>query len=175
VKIRLEDIPPEGLEVEFTLGRVDPQDLGPQVQGIESPPRARINLGLRGDTVTALGEYEAVVGMACSRCLQNVSMAVAGEMNLVFRPQPDQPGDEVRLGEDELEVSFYQAGEIDLGEVLLGELSLALPMAPLCRPDCPGLCPECGRLLQEGPCQCQGKPTDPRWAKLAKLAKLDSD
>lgn len=75
----------------------------------------------------------------------------------------------MQLGEDELEVAFYEGGEVDLGQALLDELSLTLPMAPLCRPYCPGICPVCGRQLSEGACGCRSQETDPRWAKLAKL------
>jgi uncharacterized protein len=45
---------------------------------------------------------------------------------------------------------------------------LELPLAPLCRPDCQGLCPECGADKNEAPCECPG-PVDPRWATLDAL------
>jgi uncharacterized protein len=121
--------------------------------------------------VQARGEYRASLGLVCSRCLRETPLEVSGELDLAFRPQeqPAAGGEEVQLGEDELEVAFYQGGEVDLGQALLDELSLVLPMAPLCGADCPGMCPACGKFLGEGPCGCRPKQTDPRWAKLAKL------
>jgi uncharacterized protein len=170
VKVRLEDIPPEGLTVEHTDTRLRPQDLGPQVGSVLSPPRARWQLRLLGEMVQARGEYRTRLGLVCSRCLRETPLDLAGELDLAFRPlQPVEDGEEVQLGEDELEVTFYQGGEVDLGQALIDELNPVLPMAPMCRADCPGLCPACGKHLGEGPCGCRPKQTDPRWAKLAKL------
>ncbi len=169
MKVRLEDIPPEGLTVEYTDTRLRAQDLGLQVGSIISPPWARWQLKLLGEMVRAQASYRASLGLVCSRCLAETPLDVAGELDLVFRPQAPAEDDDVQLGEDELEVAFYEGGEVDLGQALLDELSLTLPMAPLCRPDCPGICPVCGRLLSEGACGCRAKETDPRWAKLAKL------
>lgn len=169
MKVRLEDIPPEGLTVEFTDARVRPQDLGPQVGAVRQPPWARLQVKLLGEMLQAKGEYTAELDLVCSRCLQPSPLTIRGELDLVFKPAKPEQTEEVQLDEDELEFSFYQAGEVDLAQALRDELSLALPMAPLCREQCPGLCPVCGRLQSEGPCGCRKKETDPRWAKLAKL------
>ncbi len=169
MKVRVEDIPPEGLEVEFEDARMQARDLGPQVAGLAGAPWAQVYLERRGSLVLARGRYQAQVELECSRCLQRFAQKLAGGLDWAFRP-PDTPrGEEVRLAEDELEVIFYQGGEVDLAQALKDELSLSLPMAPLCRPDCPGLCPVCGKDQQGGPCGCRPKQTDPRWAKLAKL------
>ncbi|MFH1033929.1 MAG: DUF177 domain-containing protein [Pseudomonadota bacterium] len=169
MRVRVEDIPPEGLEVEFEDARVAAKDLGPQVAGLAGASRARLSLQRRGSLVLAKGSYQARVDLECSRCLERFDQALAGTVDWAFRP-PDAPrGDEVRLAEDELEVIFYQGGEVDLAQALRDELSLALPMAPLCRPDCPGLCSVCGKDQRDGDCGCRPSVIDPRWAKLAKL------
>ena len=54
---------------------------------------------------------------------------------------------------------------IDLGPLVRDAIVLELPMAPLCRPDCRGLCPSCGADRNEGECRCVAPP-DPRWANL---------
>jgi uncharacterized protein len=170
VKVRLEDIPPEGLTVEQTDTRLRPRDLGPQVGVVLSTPWARWQLKLLGERVQAKAEYHASLGLVCSRCLRETPLDVSGELDLVFRPQKSViVGEEVQVGEDELEIAFYQGGEVDLDQVRLDELSLSLPLAPLCRAQCPGFCQACGKHLGEGPCGCRPKQTDSRWAKLAKL------
>jgi uncharacterized protein len=169
MKVRVEDIPPEGLEVEFGDARVGAKDLGPQVAGLAQAPWARLHLERRGSLVLARGRYEAQVGLECSRCLEPFTETLAGTVDWAFRPLEPPRGEEVRLAEDELDVIFYQGGEVDLGQSLRDELSLVLPMAPLCRHDCPGLCPVCGKQQQGGACQCRPQGTDPRWARLAKL------
>jgi uncharacterized protein len=53
--------------------------------------------------------------------------------------------------------------------VLRQALLLSLPMQPLCKPDCAGLCPICGQDLNQGPCDCVSVEIDPRWEKLGLL------
>ena len=69
----------------------------------------------------------------------------------------------------DLDVIFYSEGELDLSSAIRDELALALPMAPVCKEDCAGLCPTCGNPKSGGSCTCVQKETDPRWAELAKL------
>ncbi len=168
MRLALEDIPEEGLDVAFTLGSLDPGGLGSQVERVIEPPRAELHLTRREAMVLARGRYVAKLGLVCSRCLGPVSADIAGDLDLVFEPMP-AGGDELQLGRDDMDVTFYQGEEIDLGEALRDELALALPMAPLCSPDCVGLCPVCGKPRTEGDCGCAEKNLDPRWAKLAEL------
>jgi uncharacterized protein len=58
--------------------------------------------------------------------------------------------------------------QLDLAEVVRQQLLLALPMHPVCRSACSGLCPHCGQDLNEGPCDCT-EETDPRWSVLKEM------
>lgn len=87
VKVRLEDIPPEGLTVEYTDTRLRAQDLGPQVGSVLSPPRARWQLKLLGEMVQAQASYQASLGLICSRCLAETPLELAGELDLSL-PSP---------------------------------------------------------------------------------------
>jgi uncharacterized protein len=58
---------------------------------------------------------------------------------------------------------------LDLGEAVRQYKITALPMKPVCREDCAGLCPQCGRNLNRGTCDCAPPPPDPRWAQLQVL------
>ena len=64
---------------------------------------------------------------------------------------------------------------LDLEPVLRDAVVLALPFQPLCRPDCLGLCPECGARLADDPDHTHDAPIDPRWAQLQQLAAPDLD
>jgi len=68
--------------------------------------------------------------------------------------------------EDDLETSYYSDDQIDLGELMREQFYLALPMKPLCRDDCRGLCPQCGTNLNAGTCDCSPVWEDPRLAAL---------
>jgi uncharacterized protein len=71
---------------------------------------------------------------------------------------------------DEDEVSRLHGDLIDLEPVLRDAVVLALPTHPLCREDCPGLCPECGAHWDELPADHSHRQVDPRWAQLGRLA-----
>ena len=78
--------------------------------------------------------------------------------------------------EDEDEETYPLRGELlDLQPLVRDALLLELPMAPLCRDDCRGLCPVCGADLNEGPCACDRAPADGRWAVLDVLKGGEAD
>jgi uncharacterized protein len=83
------------------------------------------------------------------------------------------------LEEDDLSLLVVADEVFDTRALIVEQLQLNVPMKPLCRPDCPGLCPRCGADLGElpgGRCSCSPPESDPRWAALAALkGQLDSD
>ena len=170
MKVRLEDIPEEGLDVAFEIRPAAAQDLGEVVEEIIEPPKASLHLQKSGDIVLARGGASARLRMDCSRCLQSFDMSIDQDMDLVFQPAAEHD-DEIELVSADMEISFYEDDEVDLGQAVLDEIGLAIPMAPLCRPECDGICPHCGKDLRQGPCQCGAKEIDPRWVKLAELKK----
>ena len=68
-------------------------------------------------------------------------------------------------------VGYYQGDRLDLGEVVREQVLLGLPLKPLCREDCQGLCPRCGKNRNAGPCGCtpEEEEGDPRLEPLRKL------
>jgi uncharacterized protein len=173
VKVRIEDIPAEGLEVEFQDTSAKPEDLGPQVASIERPPHAKLRLTPSGRMILGRGGYDTVLRLVCSRCLEEMEYPFSGDLVLAFQAPPTGLPSEVELEEEDMDVSFLEGDEIDLAQAVREELSLGLPMAPLCGEDCPGLCPRCGQPLRNGACKCGPAPVDPRWAKLASLKETD--
>jgi uncharacterized protein len=106
------------------------------------------------------GTLTTKAGAACRRCLAPVVTSVQADVRALFTQDPDalEDPDSYPLEPD--------AKEIDLTAAVREELILAVPQYVVCREDCRGLCPRCGKDLNAGPCDC-APATDPRWSALA--------
>ena len=117
------------------------------------------------------GSVDAPVRRTCSRCLdplvETVSLQIAEEFLPTVDPQRGVPL--APLAPDEEALTIDAQHLIDLTPVLHDELVLSEPMHPLCRPNCPGLCPGCGRHMGVGSCDCASDEPVPRLAVLARL------
>ncbi|MGA8109367.1 MAG: DUF177 domain-containing protein [Acidobacteriaceae bacterium] len=112
------------------------------------------------------GDFEA----PCARCLDPVRHSLSGDFDLLFRPLGIDAGPPERaLVPPETEIGYYQEGSLVLEDVLREQVLLTLPVRTLCRPDCKGLCPRCGRNLNAEPCSCEASPADERWTALSDL------
>ena len=114
-------------------------------------------------------DYEQTV--ACNRCLTPVRQPVQSALDLVLveRARRRESSDDSELDEQELGIVEVEGGVFDSRPWIIEQVELALPMKPLCREDCAGLCPQCGQDLNEGRCSCVRENVDPRWAALAML------
>jgi uncharacterized protein len=108
--------------------------------------------------------------LACQRCLAKVTEPVDEELELLLLPHESGAEEEEReLEEKDLGVVVVDDDELDLQPILLEQLQLNVPMRPLCREDCAGLCPTCGADLNQGRCDCVRETVDPRWAGLVAI------
>lgn len=132
--------------------QISPADLALtfQDEGFDQPLDFRGQLQNSGRNVYSLtGTLQSRYTSVCARCLAPASIAV--ETTIAERFEPEQP-ETVR--NPDLECYRYAGHVIDIGQALRDNLLLALPQRLLCREDCPGLCPTCGKNLNEGPCDC---------------------
>ncbi|MFC3521110.1 DUF177 domain-containing protein [Streptomonospora nanhaiensis] len=132
----------------------------------------RLEAVMEGVLVT--GEARAEVTGECSRCLDPITDTVEVGFQELFRyPGEDDLGAAGDTDAEDDEEDYYLEGELlDLEPVVRDAVVLALPLAPLCRDDCPGLCAECGaRLADVGPDHNHGEAIDPRWASLRDLGE----
>ncbi len=117
-------------------------------------------------------EAEVLIEAQCSRCLVAFAYPERVRFEEFYRQQVDLV-DGHRIapieGEDEDTFEIGLDNEIDISEAIRQYTELAAAMQPLCRVDCPGLCPECGVDLSMERCQCERAPFDPRWAGLLAL------
>jgi len=104
----------------------------------------------------------------CARCLDPVEDTFAVELERTVADERTLTAEQIEENVDEYAV--VRDGMLDLDELIGEELFLTFPMRVLCRPDCPGLCPKCGKPRREGRCNCPEREPDPRWAVLAEHA-----
>ena len=121
------------------------------------------------------GTVQTVLELSCSRCLEPFRLPVESAFDVRYLPQTENTGAEREIEEDDLSDAFYRDDEIDLGQLMDEQFYLALPMKPLCRADCRGLCPHCGANLNLETCGCQVRWEDPRLAELKALMKRDGN
>lgn len=118
----------------------------------------------RGFAVHA--RVEGTARLRCVRCLSEFEFTFSEAVEVELLSEAEAPQvDESRLGRDELEVKFYREPVLDLVELAGEQLQLAVPMKPLCRESCQGLCPQCGADRNHGACSCSPE-VDARWAPL---------
>ena len=123
------------------------------------------------------GTVRAELELPCSRCLEPFRMPVDATFSLRYLPasaMTNANDQEREVEAEDLETSYYHDDQIDLNELLREQFYLALPMKPLCREDCKGLCPQCGTNLNTGSCDCAAAWEDPRLAPLKQLKRNES-
>jgi uncharacterized protein len=149
-------------------------DFGPQFRQIgplHSRGRAELIVEHRGhhqdvEDIRLVGNVEAHLEFSCARCLEPVPDAVDTSFDLIYRPQGvDRRAHEVAISEAETEIGYYQGEGLLLEDALREQVLLATPVRALCREDCKGLCPQCGRNLNVEQCNCE-HVSDPRWLAL---------
>ena len=111
--------------------------------------------------------------LICDRCLGEYEEPVDESLDLLVQTGDDTGDVEEEKELEEKELGFLQLeGEVlDTEPLVREQVQLGIPMKPLCREDCKGLCSECGKDLNEGECECTDDEIDPRWAALAALKK----
>jgi DUF177 domain-containing protein len=118
------------------------------------------------------GNLTAELELTCSRCLEPFTLPVVTDFDLRYVPRTENVGEgEKEVEEDDLTTAFYENDQIDLGQLIMEQLQLALPMKPLCSEACKGLCPQCGTNLNIGTCDCSQTWEDPRLAVLKQVKK----
>ncbi|GHC93584.1 hypothetical protein GCM10007079_43160 [Nocardiopsis terrae] len=142
------------------------------------PKGQEIELDLRLEAVMegvlVTGTAHGRLNAECSRCLDPLSEELEADFQELYRYAADEEesggSDEDAGDEDE---DYYLEGDLlDLGPVIRDAVVLALPLSPLCGPDCPGLCAECGvKLADAGPDHGHGDGVDPRWEALRSIAE----
>jgi len=141
---------------------------------VVAPFRGTARFLWTNERILALVSGDTSVAMQCSRCLETFEQPIHVEIEEAFIPFIDMATGLPLKTEDEDEALLINKRHIlDLSEVLRQSILLAMPLLPLCKPDCKGLCPTCGANLNYESCTCETEDVDPRWATLAVLLEKD--
>lgn len=153
--------PGEGSKVETEV-RPGDLELGGQRYSFADAVPARLDVSRTATGHALRLRLDAHLAGPCMRCLESSEFPVSVDAREVHQPSAD---------DEELRSPYVDDGELDLASWAHDSLVLALPQALLCRPDCAGICPECGISLNGvDPAEHHHeRPPDPRWAKLREL------
>ena len=149
-------------ETELSTDNLD----SPSIAGFDAPPRAHGRVVNSAGLLTLRGELDAEMTCICDRCgtrfrrKKHLDLALPLAADLQDEDNPD--------------VFPIEGDGIDLNEILETVFILNMEAKLLCSEDCKGLCPHCGKDLNQGPCGCT-KPVDPRLAVLGQLLDIDEN
>lgn len=135
MKIEISGIPQEGIRLSRDYNSQE-LDLNSSDVEIKKPLHAEVYCYKISNTVSLEIDLEAEYNLKCSRCLEIVPTPLKRKMKFSYLVKPTD--------------TF-----VDATDDLRGEIILNYPMKPLCRGDCKGLCPKCGKNLNEGKCDCK--------------------
>ena len=110
-----------------------------------------------GEELFVKAGVQAAVRADCARCLVESDIPVAAHFEALYVPESQRDVADSRASQAEGEgqrLLYYSAGLVDLAEQIIESVALAVPMKPLCRDDCRGLCPHCGADLNQAACAC---------------------
>jgi uncharacterized protein len=145
----------------------------PLAQGLElaRPLEGRLRLTSSGRGILVRGRLEAALVERCSRCLRPAVAPLVLDIEEEALPSIDvETGMPVDADEEPDVLRLTDHHELDLEPIVRDAISLAEPIAPLCRPDCPGLCETCGADLASAPGHAHhDEEVDPRLAAMASL------
>jgi uncharacterized protein len=154
-----------GTERTYDLTVPAPAELGVDLIGVPEGSDIAIELRLEAvmDGVLATGTSTVHLVGECVRCLTEIQDDAVVDFQELYL-YADASEEELQLEGDLL----------DLEPVLRDAVVLALPINPVCDPECPGLCPECGARLADDPDHTHGEAIDPRWAALSQMTDPES-
>ena len=166
--LQVDNIPDEGIELDFSekdgwvrekfsQALKDLHHRGDPIKGHLSVQKTMNNLSVTADV-------RLPIHASCQRCLNPYQYEAEVHCQRLLTPlfesereREIHKSEEVELTKDDLDFSYFEGEEVDVGEILAEQVVLEQPMIYLCQPDCKGLCPECGVNRNQNPCSCAPK------------------
>jgi uncharacterized protein len=173
LQIAVNSIPETGKDLDLDLGkewfaRWRAED--PDLEFAAAAITGSAHLARHGRDILVRGHLTGRLDLHCGRCLEGFSTPVETDFDLLLVPGPWSLGpQEEELSAADLDLDFYLGEVVDLEAILREQIILMLPLKPLCRDNCRGLCPRCGANLNREACNCAVEKTDSPLAELAKL------
>jgi len=181
----LADITADGLSL---VGEVTPEELGLTEDDavVLGPLAVSLDLTNIEGLVAVTGVLEGTIVRECVRCLKEYEDPLAFSVRAAFVPEPKSASRQPKRidprkvraevvdtdPEEEPDDQYhYQGNQLELAPMLREHVILSAPMQPLCSDDCLGLCAQCGKNLNEGPCQCAAEPPIPTFRVVQSLKR----
>jgi len=175
--LKLDEIPEEGLNLKWSEERASLlaylKDLSRVDFDFETPLQSEVKVQKAGQSVLIAGKVQTNLRLQCVRCLKEFTYPLTNDFALTLHSLKEAPSEEeIELGREEMESSFFEGGEIHLSEIACEQVFLEIPYQPLCQEGCKGLCSICGKDLNLSPCECVKQEFPSGFSALKKL-KLD--
>lgn len=175
IEIHVLELHPIEFAEEFAPGVID---FGPDLRqrtALQASGRAQLIEEHHGkhqriNDIRLSGSLATTFELPCARCLEPVVQEVGREFDLLYRPLGVDAGQkELSVTAAEAEISYYQGEGLLLEDAVREQVLLAVPLKVICRDDCKGLCPHCGKNLNAEQCSCAESVADPGWTALKDL------
>jgi len=175
--LKSDEIPEEGLDLKWKEERASLlaylKDLSRIDFDFDTPLQSEAKIKKAGRLVLITGKLQTVLRLQCVRCLKEFSYPLSTTFELTLHPLKEAPSEEeTELGSEEMELNFFEGGEIRLSEIACEQIFLEIPYQPLCQEGCKGLCSICGNNLNLSSCECVTEELTSGFSALNKL-KLD--
>jgi uncharacterized protein len=161
--IDVDRIPEEGLNISKDF-EFFTEDLVEESAVFLKPVHVDAAIKKIGEELLIKGQITTTLNFVCCRCLTPFEFPVDSGFDLIYLPEELEVAKE-HLEQDDMNRLFYYKRNLDLKEVILEQLNLTFPLRPLCSQGCQGICPVCGKLIQEDKCSCTAKGSDRRLEK----------
>lgn len=122
------------------------------------PVKGQVSAAREYDHIRVTGAVSVPVTLTCSRCLVSYETHVGSNFTMFFRKDAlglETDEEETELNEQDLISATYRGDEIDLTHEIEEQVAMEVPFKPLCSEKCKGLCPMCGKDLNQGDCSCR--------------------
>jgi uncharacterized protein len=125
---------------------------------VNEPMKVDLNLTKLEPDYYLRGQLEFGVGQSCARCAETFQLAVKHPFTVALAHISNlkaRSADLLSEESEELDICFFEGHEIELAPIIQEQFFLSIPYQAVCRPDCKGVCQQCGRNLNDSPCGCK--------------------
>ena len=154
MKVRVNRIPDEGIEI-HSNENAETLHISPSDLILEDSVHIEAKISSEWPVFFVDGSLKTVIQLTCSRCAVDFSYNVDTIFHCHEEPVTLASSESnLFLLKKDMDIDHYAGNEIEINDIFREQLMLAVPVHPLCKPDCRGLCPKCGQNLNLGNCAC---------------------
>jgi uncharacterized protein len=149
----------------------DASELGVEMEGggLQSPVTVSLDVNRTGNDIFLRGKANVTAMLECARCLDEYTLVLEVPVELWCLVASGTDEKEAGVERENVIEVPVRGKYVDLSDYLRSELLVVVPLKPLCKPDCQGLCPRCGANLNAAGCSCETEGHDNRWDALKKI------